>query len=291
MKMAYRRDPRDVLTGFFLLSHPMPLLFHTLAVSLFTLIAAWPIHEWSLVLLAIAAHTAMQLSINFMNDFCDRDLDSQSKRTKAIPRGLVKPGEALTAGLIMIALMLLLLLPLNRLALLISLAYLILGQGYNLGLKSTPLSGVVFALAIPLIPLYAFIAVNHPLPFLLWLLPVGFCLGVALNLGNSLPDLEEDAANGARTLAVTLGLKGSFLVCRVLLLLGTLIVALLTITQQVRANPWIIWGCLIVTLLLELMLGVHFGPAQAATTRKTFFVLVVSVCLLLAGGWFIGVLL
>src|SRR6266700_2234344 len=88
----------------------------------------------------------------------------------------------------------LLLLPLHRLALLISLCYLALGQGYNLGLKSTPLSGIVFALAMPLIPLYAFAGVGRTLPFLFWLVPVGCLLGVALNLANSLPDIPGDAA-------------------------------------------------------------------------------------------------
>src|SRR5204862_3970415 len=103
-----------------------------------------------------------------------------------IPRGLVSPREALIVGLVMIGVMVLLLLPLSPLALLVSLCYLALGQGYNLGLKSTPLSGIVFALAMPLIPLYAFVGVGRTLPFLLWLVPVGFFLVIALYVGNSL---------------------------------------------------------------------------------------------------------
>ena len=63
--------------------------------------------------------------------------------------------------------MVLLLIPLNRMALLISLLYLALGQSYNLGLKTTPLGGIVFALAIPLIPVYAFVAVGHFVPLVL----------------------------------------------------------------------------------------------------------------------------
>src|SRR6266581_5528293 len=99
----------------------------------------------------------------------------------------------------MIVVMAVLLIPLNPLALLVSLCYLALGQAYNLGLRSTPLSGIVFALAMPLIPLYAFVGVGRPLPYLFWLVPVGFLLGVALNLANSLPDLEEDEANGTKS--------------------------------------------------------------------------------------------
>ena len=61
-------------------------------------------------MLVIAAHTAMQISIAMINDYCDRDLDAVSKPEKPIPRGLVSPHEALIAGLLMIVVMVLLLL-------------------------------------------------------------------------------------------------------------------------------------------------------------------------------------
>ena len=77
--------------------------------------------------------------------------------------------------------MVLLLLPLNSLALLVSLLYLICGQSYNLGLKATPLSGIVFAIAIPLIPVYAFVGVERFVPLVFWQIPVAALLGVALH--------------------------------------------------------------------------------------------------------------
>src|SRR5258708_21537840 len=80
-------------------------------------------------------------------------------------------------------------------------------------LKSTPFSGIVFALAMPLIPLYAFAGIGRVPYVLFWLIPTGFLLGIALNLANSLPDIEQDAANGAKTLSVVLGGKHSFAVC------------------------------------------------------------------------------
>jgi len=184
--------------------------------------------------------------------------------------------------------MVLLLLPLHRLALLISLCYLALGQGYNLGLKSTPLSGIVFALAMPLIPLYAFAGVGRTLPFLFWLVPVGCLLGVALNLANSLPDIPGDAARGARTLAVALGLKGSFIACPLLIVLGALLIAVLTLTQAVPVRPFIITLALILTCLSVAAMIVFFGPAKPPWSRKVYFYLVVLTCILLAGGWLGG---
>ena len=207
MQITKKRTFNDILLGFYLLSHPIPVLFHIVAVTIFTLLAAWPHFTWNVIMLVIAAHAAMQVSIAMINDYCDRDTDALSKPEKPIPRGLIYPREALIAGLLMIVIMLVLLIQLPVLALIISLCYLALGQAYNLGLKSTPLSGIVFALAMPLIPLYAFAGVGRTPPVIWWLVPAGFLLGIALNLANSLPDLEEDEAHGVRTLAVVLGVR------------------------------------------------------------------------------------
>ena len=276
-----------------MLSHPGPVLFHIVAVAVFALLAAWPGFVWSTIILVVAAHAAMQVSIAMLNDYCDRKADALVKKTKPIPSGLVRPREALVAGLGMIVLMMLLLLPLNKLGLLVSLVYLALGQAYNLGLKSTPLSGVVFALAIPLIPVYAYVAQGRTLPVLLWLIPVGALLGVALNLANSLPDIEEDAGAGAHTLAVVLGVRSSLLACPVLIVFSVIIIALLTALRLVAAQLWIIIPTLVLTLLACAAM-LFFQQAGSATgtpaMRKRYFYLVAFTCLVLAGGWFTGVI-
>ena len=290
MEITKKRRLSDIILGFFLLSHPGPVLLHIIAVTLFALLAAWPRFAWGVIALVVAAHTAMQLSIAMLNDYCDRRLDTASKPAKPIPRGLVRPEEALFSGLLLIVVMMVLLLPLNRLALLISLCYLALGQGYNLGLKSTPLSGIAFALAMPLIPLYAFAGVGRALPFLFWLVPVGCLLGVALNLANSLPDIPGDAARGARTLAVALGMKGSFIACPLLIGLSALLIAVLTVTQVVPAQSLIVTLALVLTCLSVAAMVFFFGPKKSLRTRKVYFYQVVLTCILLAGGWLGGAL-
>src|SRR5947207_3734777 len=185
MELERKRSFNEIALGFLLLTHPGPVGLFITIVTLFALRATWPRPPWETIILLVAAHAAMQFSISMINDYCDRQLDAASKPDKPIVRGLVHPREALMVGLAMIVVMVLLLLPLNPLALLVSLAYLVLGQGYNLGLKSTPLSGIVFALAMPLIPLYAFVGVGRVLPFPFWLVPLGVLLGVALNLAHS----------------------------------------------------------------------------------------------------------
>src|SRR5579863_1726893 len=286
-----RRSISGRLLGFYLLSHPVPVLFHIIAVSIFTFLAAWPNFAWNIIVLVIAAHAAMQVSIAMINDYCDRRLDAIGKPQKPIPRGLVQPHEALLGGFLLVLVMLLLLLPLNRLALVVSLCYLLLAQGYNLGLKSTPLSGVVFALAMPLIPLYAFAGMGLTPPLIFWLVPVGFLPGIALNLANALIDIDEDAAYGARTLAVVLGTRRSFALCHGLIGASIVAIALLAIFRLFPAQPLILMVTLATTGLATLLLVPGFGQSKPYETRKLHFNITALICMVLAGGWLLAVLL
>lgn len=290
MEIVKKRSPGEVILGFFLLCHPLPVLFHLLAVTLFALLATWPHIEWSIVGLIVAAHTAMQLSIAVWNDYCDRQVDASAKKNKPIPRGLVRPQEAFITGLLLIILMVLLLLPLNPFALYISLLYLALGQSYNFGLKSTPWSGIVFALAIPLIPVYAFVASGRIIPFIFWLIPVAALLGIALNLANSLPDIEDDRANNAHTLAVVLGVRGSFIVCSACILLSILFIAILTLNHFVSTHNMLIGPTLFFCTLAAFALLFLFISEQHPFSRKLYFYLVVALCLVLVTGWLLAVL-
>lgn len=290
MQVTKRRSFVARLQGFFQLGHPLPVLFHLVAVTVFALLAAWSQFVWWSLLLIVGAHTAMQLAIAVFNDYYDRARDALGKPEKPIPSGLVTPREALIAGWVLLALMVLLLLPLPPLAWLLTLGYLILGMAYNLGLKATPLSGVVFALAMPLIPLYAFAGAGRALAFLIWLLPMGVLLGVSLNLANSLPDLEEDASSGARTLAVALGLRRSFLLGNTLLVLDTLLMLVLYLSGVQRIQPLALGITLVLAGLLLVLILIFTGAGKARATRKLYFYLITLTCLVLAGGWLIGVL-
>jgi 4-hydroxybenzoate polyprenyltransferase len=291
MRQTEKRDLREVVGGIFWLCHPVPVAFHVLAVMVLALLAGWPHVIWSTFTLVVSAHTAMQLSIAILNDYCDRHLDAASDREKPIPLGLVYPAEALFLGIFFFLFMIILLLFVNPLALLVSLLYFALGLSYNLGLKSTPLSGIIFALAIPLIPVYAFVGMGHLLPIVFWLVPVAALLGVALNLANSLPDLETDAIQKARTLAVVLGLRRSFLLCPLLIALCVLLIALLVLTQLTPTHAWMIIPTLGIACVLLSVMFLFFGPHKPASTRRLYFYLVVFASFVLAGGWLLGAII
>ena len=113
---------------------------------------------------------------------------------------------------------------------------------------------------------------------------------LALNVANSLTDIEEDARAGARTLAVALGVKRSFLVCRFLIVAGAAWIGILAAISIVPARPWIIVPILVVTCLAVGGMALFFGPEKPLPARKLHFYVVAITCIVLAGGWLIGVL-
>ncbi len=285
--MSKKRSFADIARGFLLLTHPERLAFLLLGVSAFAVLASWPHLVWSTLVLLVAAHAAMQASIAILNDYCYRRLDALSKPGKPLVRGLVLPREALIVGLLMMPLMLALLLFLPPLALLVSLLYLALGQAYNLKLKSTPWSGLVFALAMPLLPVYAWVGVGRSSLAVFWMAPVGFLLGVALHLATALPDLESDKAGGAQTLAVLLGIRRSFLLCPLLIVGASVLMSLLLLVQLVPGPAWVIAALLGVTALAVVAMTRLSGPQKPPQTRAAYFYVVVLTCLLLGISWFV----
>jgi 4-hydroxybenzoate polyprenyltransferase len=285
--MSKKRSFVGIIWGFFLLTHPERLAFLLVGVAVFALLASWPHLVWTTLVLLVAAHGAMQASIAVLNDYCDRRLDALSKPQKPLVRGLVMPGEALVAGLLMILLMLVLLFFLPPLALLVSLIYLVLGQSYNLRLKSTPWSGVVVALAMPLLPVYAWVGVGRSSLAIFWMVPVGLLLGVALHLANALPDVESDKAGGAQTLAVWLGVQRSFLLCPLLIVGAVALMSLLLLMQLVPVPVWIIAALLGIAILAVVTMASWFGPQKPPQTRTVYFYVVVVTCLLLGVSWFV----
>jgi 4-hydroxybenzoate polyprenyltransferase len=288
MDISKKRSLLDLCRGFFLLSHPGPVLFHIVVVTLLAVLAGWPHPAWPALILLVGAHAVMQVSIAIFNDYCDRYHDARSKKNKPLVYGLVRPREALIASIVLMAVMVLLLLPFNPLALLVSLLYLACGQAYNLGVKATPFSGAMFAIAFPLIPVYAFVGMGRIIPLVFWQVPIVALLGVAVNLANSLPDIKEDAASHERTLAVVLGEKRSLLACTLFPVLVLLLMIVLAVTKLVPLQLWLMSSIAILAIIADAVL---FLVTLRTEAGKLYFYSFTLVCFVLAAGWLLSALL
>ena len=143
-----------------------------------------------------------------INDWADRDFDGHVARTRERPlvSGLVKPREALllAAGLALLAF--LLILPLNRLVLWLSVPALLLAVSYPFTKRFLAIPqawlGIAFGFGIPM----AFAAVQGLLPALVWwLLLANVFWAVAYDTEYAMVDRADDLKIGIRTSAITFG--------------------------------------------------------------------------------------
>jgi 4-hydroxybenzoate polyprenyltransferase len=177
---------------------------------------------------------AIQFSIGALNDLVDAPLDARQKPQKPIPRGLV---SLRTAGAVAIGgagLGVLLSAPSGTSATIAALGCLLLGFAYDLRLSRTPLSWLPLALALPLLPIYAWIGAAGEIPQgLIALVPVGVLAGGGLALANGLVDIERDRSAGRRAIAVALGRRSAWLAQTLALTVAALLA--ITVAPQISS--------------------------------------------------------
>ena len=149
---------------------------------------------------------ALQVSIGAVNDLRDAELDRGRKPGKPIPRGVISPSAARAVAGLGLIVGLVLSAPSGPAAVALAAIGVGLGYAYDLWLSRTVVSWLPLALALPLLPVYAwFGAVGRVPADLLILVPVAVLAGAGLALGNGLADLDRDSAAGIRTAAGALG--------------------------------------------------------------------------------------
>lgn len=183
--------------------HPFPSALNSVVVLGLALLAG------ATTPTAIALAVAMlflQFCIGAANDVVDEPLDRRTKPWKPIPSGSVSRRTAL--GVAASCAVVSLLVAASQGLVVLSLAACMLGAGlaYDLWLKPTPWSWVAYAVALPILPVYAWWGAASALPPRAeLLLPMAVLAGPALQLTNSIVDVERDRAGGIRSLAAALG--------------------------------------------------------------------------------------
>lgn len=148
----------------------------------------------------------LQFSIGATNDVVDAERDHDRTPPKPIPAGLVGRDTARAVAVAAAAFGLLLAASFGGVVLAIAAAGLGCGLAYDLRLSRTAFSWVALAVALPLVPVYAWFGATGALPTsVIPIVPMAMAAGAALAVGNALVDLDADLALERRTVAVALG--------------------------------------------------------------------------------------
>ena len=201
-----------------------------------------------------------------VNDFFDRGFDRHVERTRQRPlaAGEIRPTEALVLAGLLAAAAFVLVLMLNRLAILLSFVGLAIAVTYPLTKRFFSLPqlylGVAFGFGIPM----AYAAVQNRLPTECWvLLAANVCYAFAYDTEYAMVDRDDDRRIGMRTSAITLG---RFDVAGVMLAYAGMLV-LLAWTGWIARLDWPFYAGLAAAAG---MMGYHFRLIRGRTREGCF---------------------
>ncbi len=276
------------LLGLLWAGHPLPGSLFTLAVGVFSVVAAAAAHRsvnGAALVRVLLGVFCTQVAIGATNDYVDRELDAAGKRSKPIVLRMIAPWEAVALAVGATLILLAAVAPLGPLPLAITLGIEALGLAYDLFFKGTPVSALLYAVYFPLNPLLAWVVFGRWQPFLPWIVPLGALLGIAANVSNSLPDLDADRAAGIRGLPHLLGRHACQAVAwgAPLLLLAILWALDLTGAVPARAPALLVASaCGIAGALLPIW---RYRRQPTSATLRSNFAIQAACMLGLAAGW------
>src|SRR3984885_12458895 len=179
-------------------SHPGPSLAIT---AMATVLAAEAAPSGFGPVLVAPAMLAGQLSVGWSNDACDAPGDVAAGRTaKPVARGEISVRALWVAAVVSVAAALAMsaaisLLTMGILALLVGAAW-----AYNLGLKSTPWSGVMYLLGFGPLPAYAASTLPGQPAARFWVCVAAALLGLGEHVLDVLASQTDDRSSGVRGL-------------------------------------------------------------------------------------------
>lgn len=162
----------------------------------------------SILLIFVAGVVLMRSAGCAINDFADRDFDAHVERTQSRPlaTGEISPREALllAGGLALLAFILIL--PLHRLVILLSIPAVLLAASYPFTKRFFAIPqaylGIAFGFGIPM----AYAAIRGQVPLEAWLLLLANLFwSVAYDTEYAMVDRPDDLKIGIKTSAITFG--------------------------------------------------------------------------------------
>lgn len=199
------------MRGLALAIHPFSATAEAVAGTLFFLMAVDGAIGFSWLIL-FGSIFLIHASIGISNDYCDFALDRQTKPGKPLVRGDINARTALLVAYLAATAGALLSFWFGWKTLIVSLTVLASGLTYNFWAKGTIHSWVPYAVAVPALPVWSFLAADKFRSIVLLSFPLGVLISLALNLANTLPDLTGDVRNGVKGLTHRLGRSRSTIV-------------------------------------------------------------------------------
>jgi 4-hydroxybenzoate polyprenyltransferase len=245
-------------------SHPGPSLAIT---AMATVLAAEAAPSGFGPVLVAPAMLAGQLSVGWSNDACDAARDVAAGRTdKPVARGEISVRSLWVAAVVSVVAALAMsaaisLLTMGILALLVG-----AGWAYNLGLKSTPWSGVMYLLGFGPLPAYAASTLpGQPAPRF-WVCVAAALVGLGAHFVNVLPDLTADLSSGVRGLPQLVAARWGPGAARAAALVLLLSASALLVVEASPARRWVAVAGLCFSCVLALAGAVGTGrtPFRAA---------------------------
>ena len=207
--------------------------------------------------------TLLQLGIGTINDVVDAPRDAQRKPGKPIPAGLVGRRPAVVGALACFASGVAVAALQSAATGAIALAVIAIGLAYDVGFKGTVWSWLPFAVGIPVLPVFGWLAVTATLPVaFVILIPTAVVAGAALAIGNALVDVERDRAAGITSVAAAIGPVVAHRVATGLFL-GVWIAATISVSALVPGTPG-----LLVILVLGFVPSIAAAAAGAGTSPR-----------------------
>ena len=264
--------------------HPLPSLAVTTLTAGLTVLAGLPPGRGILVTAAVLTG---QLSIGWSNDYLDAERDQAVGRSdKPVAAGDVTPRVAGIAAVVAVSLTFVLSAALGWPGGAAVVGTAACGWAYNLGVKSTVLSWLPYAIAFGLLPAVATLSDSPPRWPPAWALAAGALLGVAAHLANVLPDLRDDQATGVRGLPHRLGEKPTALTGAGLLLAASAVILFGSGSGAVTQPGWWRLGGFLAALLVSVAAaaGAVRDPSSQRFFRATILIAVMDLVFFALSG-------
>jgi 4-hydroxybenzoate polyprenyltransferase len=219
----------------------------------------------------LAAMVGARSSAMTFNRIVDRRIDARNPRTasRAIPAGLVSPGEAWLFLFAATALFVLAAWELNRLAFALSPVAILIVWGYSLTKRFTKWAHVFLGLAMAIAPVGAWVAVTGRIDApALWLGATVLCWGAGFDIIYALQDIAFDRSQNLHSLPSRWGPARSLVISALLHLLSVACLVMFGLTAHL--GPLYFAGCVAAAAVLAYEHAI-VSPTDFSRVNAAFF--------------------